>query len=170
MKRLSFILFALMSVSGYAQCDFKTFLNTYFEIYEESNSIVQLGDIIKRPTKWELNKDDLLYDYAAKYFPPQCKSLYACHINNYYIIMFWTVRSINDEYDLDDDILVLCNEKGEILDRYVHRKVVRNYMASYRYYLQNDTLIWRYLDEKNPSGAYTEQQFKIIKDKIVPLP
>ena len=32
MKRLSLVLFALMSVSTYAQCDFKTFLNTYFEI------------------------------------------------------------------------------------------------------------------------------------------
>ena len=43
MKRLSLVLFALMSVSIYAQCDFKTFLNTYFEIYEANDSLIELG-------------------------------------------------------------------------------------------------------------------------------
>ena len=82
--------------------------------------------------------------------------------------MFWTDRSIDGDYDIDDNVLVLCNERGEILDRYIHRKIVRAYLASYRYYLQKDTLIWRYWKE-DFSDSYSEQQFKIIKDKIVPL-
>lgn len=170
MKRLSLVLFALMSVSTYAQCDFKTFLNTYFEIYEANDSLIELGVNVNRARKQEVNKGDVFYDCAIKYFPSQYRSLYACHIHNYYIIMFWKVLPIDDDYDIDDYVLVLCDERGKILDQYIHRRVVRTYMASSRYYLQKDTLCWRYWDEKDPSGAYTEQQFKIIKDKIISLP
>ena len=169
-KLIGLILFVLMSVSGYAQCDFKTFLNTYFENYDANDSLIELGVHRNWAPKQKVDKDDVFYDYAVKYFPPQYRSLYSCHINNYYIIMFWAIWPIDDDYDMDDDVLVLCNERGEILDQYIHRRVVRTYMASSRYYLQKDALIWRYWDEKDPSGAYTEQQFKIIKDRIVPLP
>ena len=163
------ILLVLLSVTGYAQCDFNTFLKTYFEVYEASDSLIELGGIVKEPHKKQVDKDDLFFDYAMKYFPAHAFSLYSCHIDNYYIIIFWTDCSIDDDYDIDDDVLVLCNERGDVLDQYIHRKVVRTYLASYRYYLQKDVLIWRYWDEKDPYGAYTEQQFKIVKNKIVPL-
>ncbi len=166
----SLLLFALMGISGYAQCDFKAFLNTYFDVYDATDSLVELGEgITKGLHKKQIDNEDESYDCAV-YFPSQVFSYYSCHISNYYVLIFWTNHSIDDDYDIDDDVLILCNEKGEILDRYIHRKVVRTYMASYRYYLQKDALIWRYWDEKDPSGAYTEQQFKIIKDRIVPLP
>ena len=168
-KLIGFIIFALMSVSGYAQCNFETFLKTYFDVYDANDSLVELGeDITKGLHKKQIDREEEFSD-CALYFPSQGIPYYSCHINNYYVLMFWTVHSVDNDYDLDDDVLVLCNEKGEIMDRYIHRKVVRTYMASYRYYLQKDTLIWRYWDENDSSGAYTEQLFKIIKDKIVPL-
>lgn len=167
-KLAGMILLTLMSISGYTQCDFKTFMNTYFDVYEANDSLVELGMSANIPHKKQIDKKDKFYDCAVIYFPSQSFSLYSCHINNYYIIMFWTDRSIDGDYDIDDNVLVLCNERGEILDRYIHRKIVRAYLASYRYYLQKDTLIWRYWKE-DFSDSYSEQQFKIIKDKIVPL-
>ena len=42
-KLIGLIFLVLMSVTGYAQCDFKTFLNTYFENYDANDSLIELG-------------------------------------------------------------------------------------------------------------------------------
>lgn len=168
LKIIGLIMFALMSMSGYAQCDFKTFINTYFDTYDANDSLIELGMGTRGSHKKQIDKNDILYDCAIKYFPSRVFSYYSCHINDYYVLMFWKDYDIDDDYVIDDNLFVLCNESGEILDQYTHRKVTRSYMASYRFYLQKDTLIWRYWDEKDSLGSYFEIQFKIIKDKIVP--
>lgn len=167
---LLFTAVTLQAQPSAAKRDFNTFLNTYFEVYETTDSLEVLGEgIAKGFPKKQVDKNDELYDFAIKYFPSQYFSLYACHINNYYILIFYTDHAIDDEYEIDDHMFVLCNERGDILDRYIHRKIVRTYMVWYRYYLQNDRLIWRYCDETVSLDAYIEQQFTIIKDRIIPL-
>lgn len=177
-KTIGLSLLVLISGAGYAQCDFKSFLDGFFYyVPESSDTLVELRYPFEKIQKmplydYYLMEENEMFHCATKYFlSKEWKALAACRIDNYYVLIFVTQRFIDDEFDIEDDMFVLCNKKGEILDRYTYRYITRSYMTSGGYYLQKDKLIWRYRDDiEYPSGPYTEQQFKIINDKIVPLP
>ena len=177
LKTIVLFLLVLISRAGYAQCDFKSFLDGFFYyVPKSSDSLIKLTyplEIIKKtpPYDYYLMEENEMFHCATKYFLSKAwKAFAACRIDNYYVLIFITQCFIDDEFDIEDDMFVLCDEKGEILDRYIYRYVTRSYMTSGGYYLQKDKLIWRYRDDiEYPSGPYKEQLFKIIKDKIVPL-
>lgn len=179
MKRIKFpiILISFLIWSGYscAQCDFQKFVKTYFDVYEAYDTLIELKIYGTGGHEWQFNKTDDCYDYALKYFPStDWASACVCHTNNHYVLEFWN-EVYTDTALINNTLLLLCNEEGEIVDKTFlndtgieYADVNRNSVWS-MFYAIKDTIIWRlYKDVED--GEYAEQRFKIDRDKIIILP
>lgn len=159
--------------SPYGQCDFNTFLNTYFDVYETSDTLTELELYGKGLHKWHLKHTDECYDYALRFFPTEdwCSAC-AYAINNRYLLEF-SEEVYTDTALVVNSILILCDNGGVILDKYTiqtsrieYADVSKNGIWSQDYTIR-DTLIWRMFQGSN--DVYTEKQFRIDPNRIVPL-
>lgn len=168
---ITFFLSILMSMTCYGQCDFKTFVNTYFDVYESSDSLIEWAIYEKGAHKWQLKESGDNHDCAVEYFPSQnWYSACAYHIKNCYVLRFWD-EIYTDTALINNTTLLLCNEKGEIIDKVIlsntnieYADVSKKSVWS-QFYLLENKIIWR-LYEDTENGEYIEKQLRIQKSRI----
>lgn len=173
---MGIILFTLCSINAYGQCDFDTFVSTYFNVFFETDSMIEIfpnDGVGQHKHKTNLGKKDDCYNTAIQYFPSECWiSGYACVVKNNYVLMFWKMVETDTMITWNHKLL-LCDEKGIIIDEYLLNEISVDYFdedldGTYSvFFLKKGKIIWR-LFKDNPSGEYTEKHLFIKKNKIVP--
>lgn len=173
-KQIVLILLSLMCGMCYGQCNFKVFVDTYFDVYHESDTLVNMEIYGTGGHEWQLKGPNNYNDCAVKYFPSSnWFSACAYHIKKCIVLRFWDEK-YTDTALINNTMLLLCNEEGEIIDKIIlentnieYSDISRNSVWSQYYSLKNK-IIWR-LYKETEDGEYIEKQFRIDKNRIVPL-
>ena len=140
-------------------------------MYDTRDTLVELELWGKNSHSWKLNETDEHFKYAIKYFPSKdWFSSCACRINNQYLLEFW------EEYDTDSALVInsmflLCNDKGDILDKLVikntsieYKDVSKKGRYSKFFMLRNSIIMRLYNDDAQ--CVYTEKQFQIYNKRF----
>lgn len=175
-KQITIVLIILSSMSSacYGQCDFQTFVSTYFDVYEKSDTLVHLETYGKGGHKWQLKENDDCYDCAVKYFPSKNWFSACAYYTSHRYLLEFSEEVYTDSSLIYNSMLVLCDKEGNIIDRYtifntyVEYADVRRKSIWSQYYSLKNKIIWR-LYKDTEDGECTEKQFLIEKNRIVPL-
>lgn len=167
-------MFSALGVVSYGQCSFDCFLNDYFDVYVETDSLSELVSWNKDIHKWRLVETDSSYACAVGYFPSRdWFSDCAYQTNNLYVLKFWSEED-TEEAHVRNGLLVLCTQSGEIIDKRLIPQSSIDYDDAgregrdYKVYIQKDMIIWRIYNEKTREVC-SEICYRITEKSLVPL-